>query len=166
MRKNSVLLALLLLTLAALPAAAQSTDAELLRCAAQPDGTARLACFDALATRLRALPVSAPSALPAAPVAPPPAAVTPEQKVAAFGAPQISAKDELEAMQSRIDGLFEGWQGGSIFTLANGQRWMVMDGSSGVVSLKNPKVTVRRGALGSFRIEFEGSNQTARVKRL
>jgi hypothetical protein len=159
MRKNSVLLALLLLTLAALPAAAQSTDAEVLRCAAQPDGTARLACFDALATRLRALPVSAPSALP-------PAAVTPEQKVAAFGAPQISAKDELDAMQSRIDGLFEGWQGGSIFTLANGQRWMVMDGSSGVVSLKNPKVTVRRGALGSFRIEFEGSNQTARVRRL
>jgi hypothetical protein len=34
------------------------------------------------------------------------------------------------------------------------------------MALRNPKVTVRRAALGTFRIEFEGSNQTARVKRM
>ncbi len=157
-----------LLALAGTPALAQSTEADVLRCAAQPDGVARLACFDALAARLRAAPAAAPTAAAPTPpvaVAPPPV-VTQEQQVAAFGAPQISAADELASLDSRIDGLLEGWQGGSVFILANGQRWMVADGSSAVLYLKSPKVSIKRAALGGFRIEFEGSNQTARVKRL
>lgn len=161
---EGVMAAVLLLQL--LPAWAQ-TD-EMQRCAQLPEAGPRLACYDALAARLRAAPPIAPATVPiAAPVAvaataPPTAA----QKVDAFGAPVVAEKDQLDAIESRIEGLVDGWEAGTLFTLANGQRWMVADGSRAAMNLRSPRVWIRRGALGSFRIEFEGSKQTARVKRL
>ena len=86
--------------------------------------------------------------------------------MAAFGAPQRVPAQEIDAVQSRILGLFEGWDPGQVLLLENGQRWRIADGSSATLRLRDPKVTVRRAALGTFRIEFEGSNQTARVKRM
>lgn len=141
----------------ALPAAAD----ELQRCAQLPDAAPRLACYDALAARLRQ---AAPA--PASALAVPAAAPTAAQKVEAFGAPVVAERDQLEAIESRIGGLVDGWEPGTVFTLANGQRWMIADGSRGVMDLRDPVVRIRRGALGTFRIEFEGSKQTARVKRL
>lgn len=150
-----------LLLITSLPAAAD----ELQRCAPIPEATARLACFDALAARLRAAPpaaVAAPvAAAPAVPTAPSMA-----QRVDAFGVQPVAPKDELQAVESQIEGLVDGWEAGTVFTLANGQRWMISDGSRAAMNLRNPKVVIRRGALGSFRIEFEGSKQSARVKRL
>jgi hypothetical protein len=135
---------------------------ELQRCAQIAEATPRLACYDALAQRLRGAPTPA-----AAPVlAPATAAPTAAQKLEAFGAPVVAQKDQLDAIESQIEGLVDGWEAGTLFTLANGQRWMIADGSRAALNLRNPKVTIRRGALGTFRIEFEGSNQTARVKRL
>jgi hypothetical protein len=166
-------LTLLAMLLSPMLALAQSADAELQRCARLPEAASRLACYDALAAsqRTAAQPLQAapavqaapaPIAVSAAPVAPPTAA----QKQEAFGAPVVAAKDQLDAIESRIEGLVDGWEAGTLFTLANGQRWMIADGSRAAMNLRNPKVTIRRGALGTFRIEFEGSNQTARVKRL
>ena len=128
------------------------------RCAQLPEAVPRLACYDALAARLR----DAPPPTAAAAAAPPTAA----QKIEAFGAPLVAQKDQLDAIESSLEGLVDGWEANTVFTLANGQRWKVTDGTRGVMNLRNPRVWVRRGALGSFRIEFEGSKQTAFVKRL
>ncbi|MBP8146049.1 MAG: hypothetical protein KAY56_11975 [Inhella sp.] len=138
------------------PLSAQAGDADWLRCAELRESAPRLACYDALAARLRQAPAAAASAASAAAA----------ERVAAFGAPQRVPAQEIDAVQSRILGLFEGWDPGQVLLLENGQRWRIADGSSATLRLRDPKVTVRRAALGTFRIEFEGSNQTARVKRM
>lgn len=150
-----------LIVLASLLAPLLARADDLQQCAQIADGTARLACYDALAAKRRAAPAAvAPPVVAAAP------APTAAQKVEAFGAPVVAEKDQLDAIESRIDGIVDGWEAGTLFTLANGQRWMIADGSRAAMNLRNPKVWIRRGALGSFRIEFEGSKQSARVKRL
>jgi hypothetical protein len=136
------------------PLGAQAGDADWLRCAELRESAPRLACYDAQAARLRQAPAGRS-----------PARRAPE-RVAAFGAPQRVPAQEIDAVQSRILGLFEGWDPGQVLLLENGQRWRIADGSSATLRLRDPKVTVRRAALGTFRIEFEGSNQTARVKRM
>ena len=138
------------------PLGAQAGDADWLRCAELRESAPRLACYDAQAARLRQAPAAAASAASAAAA----------EQVAAFGAPQRVPAQEIDAVQSRILGLFEGWDPGQVLLLENGQRWRIADGSSATLRLRDPKVTVRRAALGTFRIEFEGSNQTARVKRM
>jgi hypothetical protein len=50
--------------------------------------------------------------------------------------------------------------------LANGQVWQIADGSARFMSLDNPKVTIRRGALGSFFLDFENDNRSPRVRRV
>jgi hypothetical protein len=149
------------------PLGAQAGDADWLRCAELRESAPRLACYDALAARLRQAPAGVGQVSPAAAgaqAAQPAAAAA--DGVAAFGAPQRVPAQEIDAIESRILGAVEGWGPGQVFVLENGQRWFVADGSSAVMALRNPKVTVRRAALGTFRIEFEGSNQTARVKRM
>ena len=138
------------------PLSAQAGDADWLRCAELRESAPRLACYDAQAARLRQAPAAAASAASAAAA----------ERVAAFGAPQRVPAQEIDAVQSRILGLFEGWDPGQVLLLENGQRWRIADGASATLRLRDPKVTVRRAALGTFRIEFEGSNQTARVKRM
>lgn len=149
-------LILLALGLAPLPLLADEWQ----RCAQLAEATPRLACYDALAARLRQAAPAASSA-PKAPAPAPSAA----QKIEAFGAPAVAQRDQLESIESRIDGVVRGWEPGTVFTLANGQRWAVADGSSVALYLRDPLVRIRRGAMGTFRIEFEGSNQTARVQR-
>lgn len=143
-----------LLLLATLPALAQSTDLQ--RCRALAESGARLACYDALADQAAKNPTPVGSAT-AAPAARPAAD--------RFGIVE-RPKDEPDAVRSRISGQFEGWNPGGLITLDNGQVWAIADGSSAVVYLKNPQVTIRRGALGSFVLELEGSNHSAKVKRV
>lgn len=151
-------------------ALSEPVEAELYRCARLPEASARLSCYDALAAALQskrqaprpaqALPETERSGSASA------ASPTEAQKIEAFGAPMVAAKDQLSAIESHIEGRVDGWQAGTVFQLGNGQRWMVADGSRATLELRNPKVVIRRAAMGTFRIEFEGSNQTARVKRL
>lgn len=72
----------------------------------------------------------------------------------------------LDAIESTISGHFEGWRGNTRFQLANGQVWQVSDGSSAFHNIDNPKVRIRRGALGAFYLEIEGTNRSPRVKLL
>jgi hypothetical protein len=44
--------------------------------------------------------------------------------------------------------------------------WQVVDGSSGVLQAENQRVLVRRGALGTYFMEFDGLNRSPRVKRV
>jgi hypothetical protein len=87
---------------------------------------------------------------------------SPEQ----FGMEHQAFKAELQSIESHIPGNFEGWRPRARILLANGQVWQINDDSSYVRDLKNPKVTIRRGALGSFFLEIEGDNHSPRVKRL
>jgi hypothetical protein len=69
-------------------------------------------------------------------------------------------------IQSYIPGRFEGWGPNYRIRLANGQVWQVVDDSKGILQRQDPKVTVRRGLLGSFYLDFEGDNRSPRVKRI
>lgn len=135
---------------------ALADDAGLLRCRAVKDSTARLACYDALVVPSGALKPVPSAAPPAAAPAP-----TPAQ----FGLEHRQAPQLLEAIESSIPGRFDGWGPGASIRLANGQVWQVADGSSGAHWVENPKVRVRRGALGAFYLEIEGTNRSPRVTR-
>lgn len=140
--------------LAVATAQAQTDDAVLLRCAQQADAAARLACFDGLATAARQRAARPADARPA-PVA---------EAVAAFGKP--SRPDDVDVIESRIVGRFEGWRPGDRITLANGQVWRISDDSSAWADLQQPLARVRRAALGSFRLEVEGLTRSPRVQRV
>lgn len=141
--------------LAAGLAHAQTDDAALLRCAQNPEAAARLACFDALATAARQRAASPAAARPAA---------TGTDAVAAFGKP--SRPDDVDVIESRIVGRFEGWRAGDRITLANGQVWQIADDSNAWADLQQPVARVRRAAMGSFRLEVEGVTRSPRVRRV
>ena len=74
---------------------------------------------------------------------------------------------EYSAIESRIVGDFKGWQGKSIFTLENGQRWQVANPGSYVTpALANPAVKITPAALGGFWMTIEGVSQRVKVVSL
>lgn len=149
--------------------AALADDAAVLKCRALPDGGARLACYDAI-------PAGAPAAAPAvaataaapAPAAAP-AVATPEQR---FGLEQVKpaakpAAEEPKSIDSTIQGRFSGWGPSTLFTLANGQVWRVVDGSSAELPAStNQPVRIVRNFFGTMFLEVAGSNQSAKVRRV
>lgn len=158
-------LALLLL---AATTSALADDAGILRCRAIKDSAARLACYDAIAVPSAAPAAAAqpkagtPAAAPAAPKAAA-AQPTPAQQ---FGMEAKTPVAQLDAIESTIPGLFQGWGPNTVISLANGQQWQISDGSTGYVNAENVKVKIRRAFMGSFAIEFEGSNRVAKVRRV
>lgn len=142
-----------LLALLMTAAAARADDDALRRCRAIAEASARLACYDAIVpTRAAAAAAPAAASAPAANAA------------SRFG---LSAPaDAVERVESRIEGRFEGWNPRGLFRLANGQVWQVADDSRGVYWLESPKVVVRRGALGSYLLEVEGTTAMVRVRRV
>jgi hypothetical protein len=145
--------------------AALADDAALARCRGIADAGARLACYDALplATSERKVETR-----PAPQQVPQQAQQQPAQPQERFGLEQrvVQAEQQLQTIHSHIPGHFEGWQANQAIALANGQVWQITDGSARFMSLDNPKVTIRRGALGSFFLDFENDNRSPRVRRL
>jgi hypothetical protein len=170
--KSAMSLGLLLpcLSVLAQPAALQ-------QCRALVEAQARLHCYDAwidaqsgvASTQSAAgssAPVSAPIVQASTATAAATAATTASPGAASFGLEKQARKAELQEVESEISGLFEGWGPGQVIKLTNGQLWQINDGSSAVLYLKNPKVKVRRGVMGTYVLEFEASNHTAKVRRL
>jgi len=155
---------LLMLSLTVATVAAHGQD--LRSCRAVADAAARLTCYDGLPLPAVAMAPAAASMAPVT-VSPPVAAVASPALAgeATFGQ-QSTARGEVAAVRSSVAGRFEGWGPRSRIRLANGQVWEVTDGSSAVVWLLNPQITVRRAALGSFVLEVEGLNRAARVRRV
>ena len=141
-----------------LSSAALADDAALLHCRGMVDAAARLACYDALP--LTGSEPKAPQSEVSQRNAPP----TPEQ----FGLEDklFAPPRGLDTIESQIPGRFEGWQPGTSIRLANGQVWQVVDGSSRVYDVTNPKITITRRSLGSFYLNLEGDNRTVRVRRI
>lgn len=125
-----------LVLLAFLGGPALAQEAALTRCRAISDPMQRLACYDAI------------------------------KPADTFGLPAAAAKAEVETVGTSIAGEFLGWAPGGQITLANGQIWRVIDGSRGVYKLSNPKVEIKRGALGSYLLDIEGTFQSPKVRRV
>ncbi len=141
-------------------------DAALLRCRTIADANARLACYDAVV-----VPRIGPASAATGSVALQPSPVTQAQAVLRksdqFGLEEkLAMKNEIDAIESRIPGSFEGWSARSNIKLANGQVWQISDNSSRAHYIDNPTVRIRRGALGAFYLEIQGTNISPRVKRV
>ena len=155
-----------LLPLLLMSGAVFADDAAVLRCRAIADSTARLACYDAMVLQPGA---AAKATTPAATTTQaPPAQPSPVQQSAnQFGLEARQANEtEIDAIESSIVGSFEGWRANSNIRLANGQVWQISDDSSKTHYIDNPKVRIRRGALGSFYLEVQGTNASPRVRRV
>jgi len=71
---------------------------------------------------------------------------------------------EFATVESRIAGEFRGWEGRTLFTLENGQRWQVSGSESYVSPLRtNPAVKITPGMLGSFWMTVEGVRTRVKV---
>jgi hypothetical protein len=152
-------------------------DAAIRKCRDLRDPTARLACYDALPLGTPAPAGSSPFRSQVPPPAPAPAPARPPQAAAVpapaplgtresqFGLP-ARAGDELKAVHSHIPGRFQGWGPNYRIRLANGQVWQIADDSKAFMDRQDPPVTIRRGALGSFHMDFEGDNRSPRVRRV
>jgi hypothetical protein len=139
----------------AVTANAMASDDALTRCRSIADSAARLTCYDAIViTPPHSSTASSTKAAPAQP--------TPEQ----FGLQPKANPNEINSIESTFAGKFEGWGPGSRITLANGQVWQVADDSSAFCNCDNKKVLIRRGALGAFYLEIEGTNRSPKVRRL
>ena len=136
------------LLVAALPPAALAADTLVARCREQSEATARLACYDAI------------------PIAPRPAvhAASSPQVLAEFG--RRTAAAAVAAIVSSVPDDFEGWRANGPIRLDNGQVWQVTDDSAVSMDRRRRKVTVRRGAMGTYFLDFEDSNHSPRVKRI
>ena len=164
---------LLLLPLLLLQTSSHADDAGLMRCRGIADPMARLACYDALVPAPAASGSSQARKMPQ-PTQPP--AQTPRGQTTfqdappppteQFGMERKAPAAQVDRVESRITGRFEGWEPRQQIALDNGQVWQVIDDSRRVMFLNDPKATVRRGALGAYYLELEGSNYTARVQRL
>nr|WP_295081498.1 hypothetical protein [uncultured Roseateles sp.] len=166
-------LAIALLAAAGLVQAAELPSAGLQGCRALTEAKARLSCYDALADQAAKQPQAPAASTAPLAVGATAAAATSNTATATAAAPVADTfgltsrpKNEPDVISGQIDGLFEGWGPNQIIYLNNGQAWQVIDGSRAVVYLKSPKVEIRKAAMGSFMLELEGSNETARVKRL
>jgi hypothetical protein len=70
-------------------------------------------------------------------------------------------------VSSSLKGEFRGWQNGTVFELANGQRWRIMDNEFRAIrSLSNPKVAISPGPFGSWYMRIEGTSVKVKVKRV
>lgn len=149
-------LSLLLLCGPALAADAGLPDQAILHCRTLPETGARLACYDAIEVAARPR-VATDTATPEA-----------RSREDSFG---IEAKkqrgQEPRSIASTIPGNFDGWGPGTQIRLANGQVWRIVDGSEAVLPrMRDPRVTIERNAFGTLFLKVEGTNNSAKVRRV
>ncbi len=136
---------LLALPLLATTGVALADDAALLACRNLADGAARLACYDAIPAGSRPAAAAAQS----------------------FGLEPRKPEEAPRSIASTIVGNFAGWDPSTIFTLANGQVWKVVDGSSAdLAPMSNPPVKIVRSMFGAMFLEIEGINASPKVRRV
>ena len=72
----------------------------------------------------------------------------------------------LEPVTSTLTGNLRGWSRGTVFTLANGQRWRVTEGDySATKPLGNAKVVVSPGKISGWYLQVDGHNPRPKVQR-
>jgi hypothetical protein len=74
---------------------------------------------------------------------------------------------DAEPIGTYIVGTFTGWSPGTILELSNGQAWEILDDRGfSVGAIENPAVTIKPAMLGSWLLQVDGYNRTARVRRV
>ncbi len=151
--------ALAALTVLQFTSAALANDAAILKCRTLTDNTARLTCYDGINASPTAPSTSGKTASTTG-------VANTTNPADDFGLEAQTPSAQLKRVESRIKGLFNGWEGNAWITLENGQVWQVNDGTSRYLYLQDPKVSVERGPLGVFHLFIEGTNHAPRVKRV
>lgn len=98
-----------------------------------------------------------------------PAATVAQQRPTATASDQqigLPTTRQEQEVSSVIEGRFTGWTGSTVFRLANGQVWQQSDGRNAALSLQDPEVAIKPGALGTWRMHVVGTNRSVRVKRI
>ena len=77
-------------------------------------------------------------------------------------------KIEYAVIKSTVAGKFEGWDGHTVFTLVNGQRWQVINRGDRYFTppMDNVEVQVSSSAFGGYMMDFPGLNVQVRVRLL
>ena len=173
-RAATVVVALFVASTQALADTPQVILQEIVRCADAAAAEERLRCFDAAAARAKAVLASPPAAgagdAARSPVdsfglPQPPAPVTrPEQ----FGKP-MPRPEELQSITATASEFARTPRGKALFVLDNGQVWRQLD--SDVSTVLDPpargfKVTIERGAFGSYNLTIEGRSGLVKVARV
>lgn len=165
---------------AALPGAgaaqAQVPD-RLIACASTVDDAERLACYDAAvkglgadaraASEAREKEATAARAAAAAAASAAAARAAAEAEAArkdSFG--KATAADAVSELTAGISEVLKDASGKAVFVLDNGQIWRQADGFTLPNARVGTQVTVRRGALGSFRLAPANSNRSVQVIRM
>ena len=134
-------------------------------CAGLTDGTARLACFDALAERL-----TGPDARMDQTASPSPAGPAPDARPATDTAPRVEPHPERAGapepaiVQAVIERLQQQPRGERVFHLSNGQIWVELEPGRRRYR-EGMNVTVERTTLGSHMLSTD-SGRATRVRRL
>ncbi|GGZ51783.1 hypothetical protein GCM10008101_01010 [Lysobacter xinjiangensis] len=82
-------------------------------------------------------------------------------------APAAPAKREATRapVEARLVGRFTGWRTGTVFTLDDGSRWQVSEGSFDARPVEAPRVTIKPGLLSGWYMHVEGQPVVASVRR-
>lgn len=156
-------------------------------CARISDDARRLACYDGLAgrvmqgTAVAAAPSPAPATAPEIATAPatapaaadaPPVAATPVavDRVADFGLSDQARKERepekwVESITARVTNVGQTASDRYVITLDNGQVWVQSETNTRAILAPGDTVTIKRAALGSFKLSGPRS-VFWRVKRL
>lgn len=166
MRHSGLIAATVVLIGFAPAAPGQELMSGLRACRAQTDAAARLACFDALVSRLDT-PVTLPAASP--PVANPTASVP----AAGFGGENLARAEDAPQPQESISAGVAKVSFSAIkhFTvvLDNGQVWRQADSDTAVAHFSDDKpnvVKISKGFMDAYSLAIEGAWGTYKVKRI
>lgn len=72
----------------------------------------------------------------------------------------------VDAISSVAKGTFSIWRKGTVLKLSNGQEWKVSSSKRLVHKITDPKVTIEKAALGTYKLGIEGVNTRLNVKRI
>lgn len=147
------------------PAAAAQAPKALLDCTAILSDAERLACYDRAvkAFSSEARVVAERREAQSAKLAAAAAAAAAAQKADSFGR---ASEARIESVESTLKEMLTDSTGKSVFILENGQIWRQADGFRIPNVRPGTAVTVKRGAMGSYRLTIAGSNRTAQVVRM
>lgn len=76
-------------------------------------------------------------------------------------------EDDDSPITSQLVGKFSGWDGQTVFKLANGMIWIQADKDKHYVKeVSNPTVVIEKGFLTSWRLRVEGDDEDCKVRRI
>lgn len=75
-------------------------------------------------------------------------------------------QERVKSVESSIVGGFSGWNGKSVFNLANGQRWQQRNDSVWRTARENPEVVISRNFFGFYEMKIVGTSRSVGVKRI